>query len=79
MTTENVLFALIGLALAMTTRGIFVLTSVFHGLKYLYNSTEEDKGRLLVLKRQTGEGLILLVLIAGLALTLFLFAHEGVM
>lgn len=77
--TENVLFTLIGLVMAMMARGTYVLVGVIEGLKILNESTKENKGRIITLKRQAVEGLILLILIASLAFTLFLFAHEGVM
>lgn len=77
--TENVLFALIGITMAMMARGIFVLAGVIEGLRYLLELTEQDKGQLAVLRKQAIEGLVLLILISGLSFAMFLFAHEGVM
>lgn len=80
MTTESILFALIGLIMTMMIRGIFILMHVYHGLNMLHTTNEvKEKGYYLILKRYVSEGVVLIVFITALAIALFLFVHDEMM
>jgi len=79
MEVNTILFALIGLGLALTGRGFFVLIGAYHGINTLTNTEDSLKKsqKATQVKRDVFEGVFHLGFVAVITVAMFLFATIG--